>query len=99
MKNKKSTEEELNEFLQDWDEVDLCNFINDIFPLFKLYDVSESDDWVKNALEDKDEENVRVVRLARTAYLMSRIADFYAGRFLTLNMKYKNLWKRMEQIK
>lgn len=96
MAKKKSLEEEINEFLNDWDFRSLTNFLRDIIPLFELYDVEDEDDWVEKAVGG-DAENVRTVRLIRTVYLVSRIAEFHAGKLCSINIKYKNIWKKMEK--
>lgn len=93
--SKKTIEEEINEFLQVWDCDQQVDFLRDIIPLFELYDVSDEDDWVKNAV---GEDNERHVRLIRTVYLVSRIAEFHAGPLCRINVGFKNLWKRMENI-
>ena len=69
-------------------------FLRDIIPLFELYDVEDENDWVKNAVGEEDERNVRLVR---TVYLMSKIAEFHAGKLCSLKIHFKDLWQRMEK--
>lgn len=94
MGKKKDIEQEINEFLDKWGCKEMISFLRDIIPLFELYDVEDEDDWVKEAV---GEENERNVRLIRTVYLMSRIAEFHAGRLCMINVTFKNLWKKMEK--
>lgn len=94
MSKKKALEDEIYEFLHEWDCDRLVNFLRDIIPLFELYDVEEEDDWVKNKVGEDNERNVRLIR---TVYLISRIAEFHAGKLCGINAKFKNLWKRMEK--
>ncbi len=94
MGKKKSIEDEINAFLEKWDCKKLCDFLRDIIPLFELYDVEDEDDWVKEAV---GEENERNVRLIRTVYLVSRIAAFHAGTLCCINVEFKDLWKRLEK--
>ncbi len=96
MGKKKTLEEEINSFLETWDCKQLTNFLRDIIPLFELYDVEDEDDWLEEAVGG-DEENVRTVRLIRTVYLVSRIAEFHAGKLCTINVNFRNLWKKMEK--
>ncbi len=95
---KSDLEKEINQFLEVWDLQMLCQFIEATYPMFELYNVSENEDWVKDALSEKDDDNVRTVRLVRTVYLMSRIAEIYAGRLAVINCRFKGLWKRMEEL-
>ncbi len=90
---RKTLEEEINEFLQLWDCEKQTAFLRDIIPLFELYDVEEEDDWVKQVVGEDNERNVRLIR---TVYLISRIAEFHAGKFCTINIRFKKLWKRLE---
>jgi len=93
--NKKHTiEYQINSFLEDFGCNDLISFLRDIIPLFELYDVDDEDDWVKDKVGELNERNVRLIR---TVYLMSKIADFHAGKLCTLKTKYKELWKKMEK--
>jgi hypothetical protein len=93
MTKKKDINEEINDFLASWDCDRMISFLREIIPLFELYDVEDENDWVKDAV---GEENERNVRLIRTVYLMSRIAEFHSGRLCNLNVRFKHLWKRME---
>ncbi len=90
----KTIESEINEFLDLWDCAALVSFLKDIIPLFELYDVEDEDDWVKNAVGEGDTRNVRLIR---TVYLVSRIAEFHAGKLCTIKAKHPQLWKRLEK--
>lgn len=94
MGKKRSIEEEINLFLESWDCNQQIEFLRDIIPLFELYDVEDESDWVKEAV---GEENERNVRLIRTVYLVSRIAEFHTGKMVSIKTKFKDLWKRMEK--
>lgn len=96
MKKHKTLEQEINEFFQICHADKLCAFLRDIIPLFELYDVEDESDWIK---EEVGEENERNVRLIRTAYLMSRIAEFHAGTLVTVKTQLKDLYRRMEKGK
>ena len=95
MKKRKSLEVEINEFLQVWGLEQLQEFINDVFPLFDLYNVDEENDWVKDHV---GEENTTNVRLIRTVYLISKIAEHHASAFCKIKMEHRNIWERLEQI-
>jgi hypothetical protein len=72
----------------------MCRFLRDIIPLFELYDVEDENDWVKEAVGESNERNVRLIR---TVYLVSRIAEFHTGVLASLKMNFKDLYKRMEK--
>lgn len=95
MSKNKSIEQEINEFLEKWDAHKLTSFLRDIIPLFELYDVADEGDWVAEAV---GEENERNVRLLRTVYLLSRIAEFHAGILATTKLDFKSLYRRMEKF-
>lgn len=96
MAKKKSIEDEINDFLNDWGCKEMIAFLRDIIPLFELYDVEDENDWVKQKVGEEDERNVRLIR---TVYLVSKIAEFHAGKLCSLKMRYKDLWKKMENHK
>ena len=96
MGKKKPIEQEINEALEVWDCKKLCALLRDIIPLFELYDVEDEDDWVK---KEVGEENERNVRLIRTVYLISKIAEFQAGPLVSFKVRFPNLYKRMENSK
>jgi hypothetical protein len=97
MVKKQSLEEQINHFLQTWRCKEQIAFLRDIIPLFELYDVDDENDWLEKAVGG-DEENVRTVRLIRTVYLISRIAEFHAGTLCMLKVQFKNLWQKMEKM-
>jgi len=61
--------------------------------LLELYNVDEDNDWVKDVVGDED---VRTVRLIRTVYLVSKLAQKHSGMLSVINIRFKDLWKRME---
>jgi hypothetical protein len=94
MKSKKDIEDEITDFLEFWDADRQIAFLKDILLLFELYDVDDENDWVRDAVGESDERNVRLIR---TVYLLSRIADFHAGILCSVNIKFKDLWKKLEK--
>lgn len=94
MKKKKTIEDELNAFLEKWDCNQIIAFLKDIIPLFELYNVDDENDWV---VDEVGVENERNVRLIRTVYLISRIAEFHTGKLATVNVQFKDLYKRLEK--
>lgn len=94
MKNKKDIEDEITDFLEFWDCDRQISFLKDTLMLFELYDVDDENDWVRDAVGESNERNVRLIR---TVYLLSRIADFHAGILCSINIKFKDLWKKLEK--
>lgn len=92
--SKKSIEEEIELFLETWGCQEMVSFLKDIIPLFDLYDVDEEDDWVR---DNVGEDNLKNVRLIRTVYLMSKIAETHAGKLAILKVNFKDLYKRIEK--
>jgi len=77
-----------------WDSDKMCAFLRDIIPLFELYDVEDEDDWVADAVGNENERNVRLIR---TVYLISRVAEFHAGTLASIKINFRDLYKRMEK--
>lgn len=94
MSNKRPVDRDLANMLTDFPAKDLISFLNDIMPLFELYDVEDDNDWVEEEVGKEATNNVRVIR---TFYLMSKIADNHAGMLVRIKTKYKGLWERMEK--
>lgn len=93
---RKTLEEEINDFLDVWDCKKFTKFLRDLFPIYELYNVEEDFDWVQEAVGG-DEEETRVIRLIRTAYLMSKISDQYASTMCVAKGRHGSLYKRMEK--
>lgn len=92
---KKTIEDEINGFLEIWDFEQLCSFLEDVIHLVHLYDVDEKTDWVREAVGELNETNVRLIR---TVYLISRLAERHAGKLCSASVRYKNLWRKLEKI-
>lgn len=90
-----SVNEKAKGILQIFGPERLMQFIKDSWELYELYDVDEEDDWVA---ERVGEEDVRGVRLARTAYLLSLVAANHAKAFEKIQRKYPDFWKDAERI-
>lgn len=95
VKKRKTLEDEINEFLQVWGLEQLQQFINDIIPLFDLYNVEEDDDWVKDQV---GAENTTNVRLIRTVYLISKIAEHHSSALCKIKIDHRKIWERLESI-
>lgn len=91
---KKTIEREINDFLLEWDYHQISEFFRYIQPLLELYDITDDKDWVAEQVGEDDATNVRLIR---TVYIMSRMCEEFAGRFVTINCKFKDLWKRLEK--
>lgn len=91
---KKTLEEEINEFYNFYTIDELNSLIHYVRQLADIYDDS-NDEWIE-ALEEEDNKGLL---FARTAYLISKISDFHAGKLATVKFKFKDLWKRMERVK
>lgn len=94
MARKQTIEEEINSFLEVWGYNELASFLKEIIPLLKLYDTDNEDDWVRREVGESNEINVRLIR---TVYLLSRIAEFHSGKLCSTSINFKGLWKRMEK--
>ena len=93
MARKKNIEQEINEFLEKWDCNQLTAFLRDILPLMELYNVDEDDDWVRDCV---GEDNLQNVRLIRTVYLISKIAENHASILASTKIYFKNICDRLE---
>jgi len=94
MKQKKTIEDEIIDFLHLWDSDCMSNFLRDIIPLIELYDADEENDWVRDAVGEENERNVRIIR---TVYLLSRIAENHSGKICRIKLEFKKLWERLEK--
>ena len=94
---KKTIDVKINDFLADWDQVDMKSFLGACGEVFFLYDVDENNDWVRKEISpESTDTDVANVRLIRTIYLVSKMADLYAGKLCNLAMKHPKLWKELE---
>ena len=94
---KKTIDVKINDFLADWDHVDMKNFLEACGEVFFLYDVDENDDWVRKEINPESTDNdLANVRMIRTIYLVSKMADLYAGKLCNLKIKHPKLWKDLE---
>lgn len=90
---KKSIQTEIEKAVDYWDVNKMIDLLNDLVEIYRLYDVEENDDWVKHKVGELDERNVRLIR---TVYLVSKLAENHAGSLLSFRTKFPKLWKRIE---
>lgn len=91
---KKTLEEEINSFFHDWNFEQMDEFLRLVRPLTELFPDNEDDDWIREAVDEND---LQVVRMVRMVYLVSRLAEFHAGKLCTIKIRFKDLWRRLEQ--
>lgn len=95
---KKKTElhQDAEKILEQFGPNELYNFLQDTYKLFELYNVEPGDDWVERAIKADD---VQGVRLARTAVLLSVIADEHASALSWIARKYPKFWHKALNLK
>lgn len=86
---------EIQELFETWDHITLEKFLFLLFPLYEMYDISEDNDWIKNYVGEK---HLSDVCKARTAYFLSKISDFFSGKFSMTKIRHGRLWEQMEKI-
>ena len=96
MKKKRDMIQETEDFIEHFGIKGVQGIIKEVYEFYELYDVDEIDDWVANYVGG-DAENVRNVRLIRTVYLVSRLAEIFAGSLCMIKTKYPKFYKRLEQ--
>ena len=72
----------------------LISFFYDTAEIIRLYNVTEDDDWVKDIVGEQD---VRNVRLARTALLLSKLAHNHADLLKKVKRTAPGFWQRAER--
>jgi len=87
-------EHEIEEAFKFFDFNKFRRLILDLTDFYELYDVDDEDNWVKDAVGEENEINVRIVR---TVYLISRIAENHSGALLGFKIKFPKLWERLEK--
>lgn len=69
-------------------------FLDLAIPIVELYDVDVEDDWLEKRVGSED---VDIVRLCRTVYLVSKFCERMSGRIATIKSKYPNIREKMEK--
>ena len=93
-RQKKTIEQEINQFLDVFGKRDLSNLLNDILPLLELYNVDDGNDWVRDVVGQEDYNNVRLIR---TVYLISWLVEMHVPKLCSVSAQFKGLWKRLEK--
>lgn len=94
MKKKKTLEEDIIDFIQYWDFDQMQKFMQDMFPLFELFQCGENEDLISKTVKKEDEINVRLIRMV---YLISRVAEFHAGKLAGVKANFKDLYLKIEK--
>lgn len=90
---KKDISREIFDFFQFWTVQDTTSFLEDVMLIFEMF--QEEEDPI---IDPADEEDAKNTKLVRYVYLMSYLAETYAGKFARIKMEHKNLWKRLGKI-
>jgi hypothetical protein len=94
MNKKQTTSDLIHKALEDWNLEEMFNFIRDIQPILTLYDVDPEDDWLEKEVGKDD---CQTVRLIRTVYLISKLAENHAGKLCRLAYRHPMLYKKLEK--
>ena len=94
MKKKQNIEDLLNSALDYWDSQKIVELLRDTAEFFYLYYTENDKDWVKEEIESEDDVNIRLIR---TVYLISKLAENHTGALLSFKLKFPKLWEKMEK--
>jgi hypothetical protein len=87
--------EEMSKILGIYNLPKFLELIEDIYEIVHLYNVDESDDWVKDVVGN---DSVRDIRLCRTAFLLSKLAHRHADSLKHVKRKAPGFWQRAEKL-
>lgn len=90
---KKPIEELLEDAIKVWGIDEMMSFLQDIFEIYKLYDVDPDDDWMQSLGED-----YQTIRLIRSIYLISKLSENHAGKLCAFSVKFPKLHKKLESV-
>jgi hypothetical protein len=93
---KRTPEEEINAFLEIWGTDDLLNLLEEISLVFETFYMENTDSPI---LEGKTDEEIANIRIVRSVYLISKIAELYGGKFCMTKMKVPRLYEKLENVK
>jgi len=92
----KELEVQINEFLEVWDLEQQEKFLRDVIPLFEMYFSLDKEGEI---FEKENGEHEATIRLIRSVYLISKMAEYHAGKLASVKMQWPSLWKKMEKSK
>jgi len=96
MANKKcSMQDKINSVLSVIGPEELYTLMEIGNEMFHLYDVDAEHDWVDRG---QGPEDARTIRLTRTAYLLSKMADLFATPLKKIHRANPNCWVEMERF-
>jgi hypothetical protein len=84
---------EIVEFFHLWSVKDMTSFLENVLPIFEMF---QEDEGV--IVTPEDEEHINNVKLVRYVYLLSYLAETYAGKFSRIKSQHKDLWRRLEKM-
>jgi len=86
-----TVEDKINDFTNTWGVDEMMSFLEDYSEIYDIYNSVKTEEELNN--HDKI-----IVRLSRTAYLISKFAEKYSTKLVQVKAKYPGLYKQMEQI-
>jgi len=92
MRLNRTVEEEINDFLNVYGPATFKLFLKDVEPLYDLYNSVEDEEWIE---ECEGVDDVNDIRLIRSVYLMSKVADLHALDLSKMKSSFRGLWLRM----
>lgn len=90
-------EEDVTKILSVYGQDEIIDFMEIAYELLQLYNIDDHHDWVKDQIQCADDE-VKVVRITRTAYLLSKLAYGHADLLKKVHRKCPSFWRNAERI-
>ncbi len=94
-RKKKSLEQQIDEIIGIFGIKEINTFFEDCYELLKLFDVEPGNDWVEIEVGKEDRDNVRLIR---TAYILSRMAERHTGRLLLVKTACPLLYLKLNEF-
>lgn len=92
MRLNRTVEEEINAFLNVYGPETFKLFLKDVEPLYDLYNSVDDEEWIE---ECEGVAEINDIRLIRSVYLMSKVADLHALDLAKMKSNFRGLWIRM----
>lgn len=93
-RKQKDIKDEINDMIKVVHSDCLNAFFSELYELFRLFDVDEKDDWVRDLV---GVDNMQVVRIVRGCYIVSRMSEKFSSKFSQVRQHFPEFHKRLEE--
>jgi len=88
-------ESKIHVFFEKWSFEEMNDLARFFIEFLEVFEIDKDMDWEREVLQNEETRNIKIIRCM---YIVLKMADLYAGKFVATKVEFKGLWRKLEAL-